>query len=198
MSAYRSGKRTWCDTGFYPVVERLFEGFDQNQSDVLLVDVGGGLGHDLHELITRYQSLPGKLLLQDREEVISTLEPSIKFQAAAHDFFTQQPVQHARAYYLHSVLHDWGNDDCVRILTALKPALKQSYSKILLNEIVLSEKHASVAATSMDQLMLVLGAMQERTESQWKELIRRSGLKFVDIWTYPGVAESVIEIELED
>jgi len=198
MSAYRSGKPTWCDTGFYPILERLLEGFDHNQSDVLLVDVGGGLGHDLDELITRYKSLPGKLLLQGREEVISTLPPSINFHASAHDFFIEQPVQHARAYYLHSVLHDWGNADCVRILTALKPALKQGYSKILLNEIVVSEQHASVAATSMDQLMLVLGAMQERTESQWKGLIQQSGLKFVNIWTYPGVAESLIEIELRD
>ena len=199
MSAYRAGKPIWCDTGFYPVTEHLIDGFDVNQSNVILVDVGGGLGHDLKELKTRYPSLPGQLILQDREEVISTLDPSsTTFQASAHDFFTPQPVQHARAYYLHSVLHDWSDDDCARILNGLKPALKRGYSKVLLNEIVICEERASLPATSMDQLMLVLGAMRERTELQWRSLLQKSGFKVACIWTYPGVAESLIEAELID
>ena len=86
----------------------------------------------------------------------------------SHGFFTQQPVKHARAYYLHSVLHNQSDDDCVRILTNLKPALKSGYLKIILNEIVVLESHASLSATSMDQLALVLGTMRERTELQWR------------------------------
>ena len=196
MSAYRAGKPIWCDRGFYPLFERLVEGFDDSQSGVLLVDVGGGLGHDLEELVARYPSLPGKLVLQDRAELISTLGATDKYEATAHDFFTPQVVEHARAYYLHSVLHDWGDEDCLRILNALKPALKRGYSRILLNEIVVSEQRASLSATSMDQLMLVLGAMRERTERQWRELLEKSGLGISKIWTYPGVAESLIEVEL--
>ena len=113
-----------------------------------------------------------------------------------HDFFTPQPVKHARAYYLHSVLHDLADDDCVRVLANLKPALKHGYSKVLLNEIVVLETHASLSATSMDQLVLVLGAMRERTESQWRDLLQQAGLRVVSVWTYPGAAESLIEAEL--
>ena len=199
MSAYRAGKPTWCDSGFYPLEENLVEGFDPNASDVLLVDVGGGLGHDLQELQTRYPSLPGKLILQDRAEVISTItSTTLTTQAQAHDFFTPQPVKHARAYYLHSVLHDWSDEDCIRILQNLIPALKKGYSKILLNEIVVAEEKASLPATAMDQLMLVLGAMRERTEKQWRDLLGEAGLKVGRIYTYPGVGESLIEVELAE
>lgn len=202
MSAYRAGKPTWCDPGFYPVSERLVEGFDTGISPTLLVDVGGGLGHDLKELGAKYPYLPGTLLLQDRAEVISSLPRSVAdqdpvpFEAVVHDFFTPQRVLHARAYYLHSVLHDWSDDDCVRILHNLRPAFKEGYSKILLNEIVVEEQAASLAAASMDQLMLVLGAMRERTEVQWKDLLQKAGLRVVKIWSYPGVAESLIEAEV--
>jgi hypothetical protein len=198
MSAYRAGKPTWCDPGFYPISERLVEGFDVSMSDVLLVDVGGGLGRDLQELREKHPLVPGKLILQDRPEVISTIpaDSKIIFQSMSHDFFTPQPVKHARAYYLHSVLHNRGNDDCVRILNNLKPALKSGYSKILLNEIVVLESHASLSATSMDQLALVLGTMHERTELQWRDLLQRAGLRVVSLWTYPGVAEGLIEAEL--
>jgi hypothetical protein len=167
MSAYRAGKPVWCDTGFYPV-ENLTKEFNRSASNTFLVDVGGGLGHDLQLLKERHPSLPGKLVLQDRQEVISTIpETSLSsLEAKAHDFFTPQPITHAKAYYLHSVLHDWSDEDCVRILKNLIPALKPGYSKILLNEIVVSESHANLQATSMDQLVFVLGAMRERTEKE--------------------------------
>lgn len=33
----------------------------------------------------------------------------------AHDFFTPQPVQNAKYYYLRTVLHDWADDKAVPI-----------------------------------------------------------------------------------
>lgn len=66
MSAYRSGKPSWVDPGFYPVWDRLGRMFDPDCSDVLLVDVGGEIGHDLRELKSKHSDLPGKLVLQDQ------------------------------------------------------------------------------------------------------------------------------------
>ncbi|KAI1330330.1 putative O-methyltransferase [Xylariaceae sp. FL0255] len=196
MSAYRAGKPAWVDPGFYPVSD-LGQGFDSSAGEVLLVDVGGGLGHDLRELKQKHPTLPGKLVLQDREEVISTLaDPDGVFEATSHDFFTPQPVKAARAYYLHSVLHDWGDDDCIKILENLKPALKKGYSKILINEIVVPNQDATWPVTSMDQLVFVLGALQERSEAQWKSLLERAGLRVTKIYSYEMGSESLIEAEL--
>lgn len=198
MSAYRFGKPTWCDPGFYPVAERLTQGFDASLSDTFLVDVGGGLGHELEELNEKHPSLPGKLVLQDRQEVISTIPAGkqTSFEANAHDFFTPQPIVHAKTYYLHSVLHNWNDDDCVRILQNLVPAMKAGYSRILVNEIVVSDTHASLLSTSMDGIVLVLGAMRERTEAEWRNIFQRAGLHVTGIWSYPGASEFLLETEL--
>jgi hypothetical protein len=129
MSAYRAGKPNWYD--FYPVTERMVEGFDSSISDVLLVDVGGGRGHDVATFAAQYPSCPGRIILHDREPVIASVIANASekqpFEAKAHNFFTPQPVKGARAYSLHSILHDWGDDDGVKILENLVPALLKGY-----------------------------------------------------------------------
>lgn len=199
MSAYRAGRTSWLNPGFYPVQERLGDQFNSTYSEVLLVDVGGGLGHDLQDLRKRYPGIPGKLVLQDRAEVVSEISTTTTdqtFQAISHDFFTPQPVKGARAYYLHSVLHDWSDDDCVKILEALKPALKEGYSTVLINELVVPSQKAEWPVTSMDHLMMVLGGMRERTEAEWRALLKRAGFKVLKIYSVDMGSESLIEAEL--
>ncbi|KAL4819588.1 S-adenosyl-L-methionine-dependent methyltransferase [Aspergillus spinulosporus] len=200
MTAYRADKANWFDEGFYPVKERLVDGFDERVSDVFLVDVGGGRGHDVLAFAARHPGHPGKLVLQDRAPVIAGVletgsETDRPFIAAAHDFFTPQPVVGARAYLLHSILHDWSDEDGVKVLQNLVPALKKGYSRVLLNEIVVREK-PTLAATNMDLMMLAHFAVRERTERAWSEILAHAGLRIVKIWNYPGVAESLIEAEL--
>lgn len=196
MAAYRAGKTSWLDPGFYPVQERLADEWNPDHSDVLLVDVGGGLGHDLRDLRERYPALPGNLVLQDRAEVLSQLSPTEHFEAMSHDFFTPQPVKGARAYYLHSVLHDWSDDDCVNILAALKPAMTKGYSTVLINELVVPSQKAEWPVTSMDHLMLVLGAMRERTEAEWRGILKRAGFEVLKMYSVEMGSESLMEAEL--
>lgn len=127
MSAYRAGHANWWDPGFYPVRERLVDGFDRAVSDVLLVDMGGGRGHDLDGLVAVHADhRPGRVILQDQESVVSGIADrgEKQYEVQSHDFFTTQPVKNARAYSLHSILHDWDDKDSLRILENLRPALK--------------------------------------------------------------------------
>lgn len=170
--------------------------FDAGSSDVLLVDVGG---HDVALFAGQHPSHPDKNILQDREPVIAGViagDKKLPFEAQAHDFFTPQPVKGARGYSLHSILHDWSDEDGVKILDNLVPALKKGYSRILFNEIVVSEEKPTLHATSMDMMMLAHFAASERTETNLREILENVGLKIVKIYTCPGVAESLIEAEL--
>jgi hypothetical protein len=199
MQTYRAGKANWYDPGFYPVAERMITGFDASLSDFLLVDVGGGSGHDMAAFVVQHSSHPGKVVLQDMEPAIAgrtTSNESQGFEAQAHDFFTPQPVKAAQAYSLHSILHDWSDEEGVKILENLVPALQKGYSRVLSNEIVVSEEKPTIAATSMDMMMLAHFAVRERTEADWRSILSKAGLKVVNIYTYPGVTESLIEAEL--
>ncbi|KAI1147630.1 putative hydroxyindole O-methyltransferase [Nemania diffusa] len=163
MSTYRAGKPLWLDPGFYPVTKRLIAGLNSDHSDIFLVDVGGDL--------------------QDQPSVISTVASDL-FEAMPHDFFTSQPVKHARAYYLHSVLHNWSDDDCIRILRQLRPTMKLGYSRLLINDIVMPRQNPTWPATSMDNLMLVLNAVQEQTEEDLNKLLKQTGFNLVKVYSY--------------
>ena len=79
---------------FYPVQKQLGDGVGSNDKSVLLVDVGGGMGHDLEELKAKHPELKGRLVLQDRPEVINKIEgPIPAIEPTVHDFFTPQPVK---------------------------------------------------------------------------------------------------------
>lgn len=71
------------------------------------------------------------------------------------------------------------------------------YSMLLLNEMVVPNKGASLLAAQRDFVMMsVLGAM-ERTENHWRVMAAKAGLKVEKIWTDVPDAESVIVLTKE-
>ena len=104
--------------------------------------------------------------------------------------------QGARAYHLHSVLHDWDDASSISILKNIVSAMEKGYSKLLINELVVPDQGASWSITSMDWLMLALGTVKERTEQDWHRVVEAAGLKVTGIWTKEQGTESLIECEL--
>jgi len=107
MTGYAKVRPRWHD--YYPVIERLGTGLRTDAPAVLLVDVGGGLGHEIAGFHAQFAQLPGRLILQDQESVISQVKNSTEPLSPAitplhHDFFTPQPPEchSARAYFCGS------------------------------------------------------------------------------------------------
>ena len=89
MSAHRAGRPLWFT--FFPVEKSLFEDL---QSSELLVDVGGGFGHDLFAFRAAYPDHPGRLILQDLPETIEGVSKTDSgVELMSHDFFTPQPIK---------------------------------------------------------------------------------------------------------
>lgn len=43
---------------------------------------------------------------------------------------------------------------------------------------------------------MTLGAVKERTEKQWRELLQQAGFKVTGIWTYEQGTESLMEAQV--
>ena len=94
MGGYSQGRPSWMDEGFFHVRERLIEGAKPDGDTVLLVDIGGSIGHDLAEFKTKHPNASGRLVLQDLPAVlgqIASLDEGI--ERMAYDFHTEQPVK---------------------------------------------------------------------------------------------------------
>ncbi|PKX97732.1 S-adenosyl-L-methionine-dependent methyltransferase [Aspergillus novofumigatus IBT 16806] len=198
MTTQRVGHVQWLD--FYPIEEQLLPGFDYSDDPnaVLLVDVGGSVGHEIQAVKKRYPKIPGRMVLQDRPATIERVKPENGMEVMAHDFFTEQPIKGARAYYFRSVLHDWDDDRCRVILGHIKDAMKPGYSRILINEFSIPLRGACTFATHSDFFVMSVNAAVERTEKQWYDLIESVGLKIDRIWTLEPDSESILEVSIPE
>ena len=92
MSAYRGGKPLWFT--FFPVQEELYQKLEKDDNTILLVDVGGRIGHNLIAFRAAFPDIRGRLILQDLPQTIkeiSYIHGSI--ESMSHDFFTPQPIK---------------------------------------------------------------------------------------------------------
>ncbi|KAI0601120.1 S-adenosyl-L-methionine-dependent methyltransferase [Biscogniauxia sp. FL1348] len=195
MTAWAKYKLPWPE--FYDT-KSLVEGADLTDGGVLCVDIGGHHGVDLTRLLNKHPELPaGALVLEDLPEVLSGAKGlSEKITAVPHDFFQPQPVQGSRAYYFHSVFHDWPDAVASQILRHVAAVMKKGYSKLLINDMVLPATGTSAIQASMDVEMMSILSSYERTESMWVSLVASAGLKIIKIWPDGRGNESLIEAEL--
>lgn len=136
MTGLTADKLDW--TTVYDT-NRLIDGADLSPgAPTLFVDVAGLHGMDTTRLLDRHPSLPsGLLVVQDLPEIVEAQTGLDKQSAAGghprldsrirrmpHDFYNPQPLLGARAYFLHTVLHDWPDANCVRIC---KPGLRNTF-----------------------------------------------------------------------
>lgn len=197
MRGYRLGRKPWVAPGFYPVKERLVDGFVGGDDTPLIVDIGGSVGHDMEQFHEYHPDAPGKLIVQDLQRVIDGIKNiNLVVTPMAYDFLTEQPVKGARAYYMHSVLHDWPDHVCEKILARVKDAMKPGYSRLLINENVIPSTGAWWETSALDLTMMAILGATERTEGNWHDLIEKAGLKIVKIWSGGRGVESLIEVEL--
>ncbi|KAI9690721.1 MAG: hypothetical protein M1820_009873 [Bogoriella megaspora] len=164
---------------FYPVEQRL----QVKDTEVVLVDIGGGIGHDISEVKAQFPNLPGRMILQELPHVIDSIQQPLAsgIETLKHDMFTEQPIKGAKAYYMRTVLHDWPNKQALVALTRIREAMTRD-SVLLLNENALPLNNVPKYSAHLDFTMMEILGSLERTERQWVDLITESGLKLIKIW----------------
>ncbi|KAK1728335.1 S-adenosyl-L-methionine-dependent methyltransferase [Colletotrichum acutatum] len=181
-------------TELFPA-ETLTEGDDPQVP--LLVDIGGSTGHDVLKLHSIYPETASRLYLEDLESVVEQAVLPEGVNKVPYDFFTAQPIKDAtgaKAYLMHSILHDWSDAPARKILEMQKEAMTPGFSRLLIHDNIFETALAHPQTTAFDIQMMAMVAGQERTEDQWRELINSAGLHVVRIWRLKSAVHSVIEV----
>jgi C-methyltransferase len=138
-----------------------------------IADIGGGRGHLLRAVLAAAPAAEGVLF--DLPIVIDSLafddEPRLSTQAG--DFFIDA-LPAADAYLLLDVLHDWPDEQCVAILTAIRGVATED-SVILIIEDVIPEGRADPRASTLDIVMLTVTGGRERTAGELGGLLATAG-----------------------
>lgn len=154
MIVRQSKSTKWFDV--YPVRTRMEEA-RTDESDVLLVDVGGGSGHWAQEFRSAMpaQEYSGRVVVQDQPSVVSKIHFA-GIEGMVYDFFTPQPIKGARFYLFKQVMHDWEDNKAIEILRNTAKSMIQSRSTLLIDDYVLPEEKVGLQATCMVSSMFPL------------------------------------------
>lgn len=177
-----------------------------------VVDVGGGNGHVAAHLAKHFPDLD--FVVQDLESNVETgrqtiqqhgVENRVKYQT--QDFFEPQPADlRPTAYILSRVLHDWQDNECVRILKPLLPAMEKYGTKLLIIERILPDKVGELPRSkewhlrTTDILMYTLSGAKERDLKSFEILLKKADerLRVVDCRQPVNTILGSLQVELKN
>ncbi|KAD4981804.1 hypothetical protein R6Q59_001520 [Mikania micrantha] len=174
------------------VISSYKEGFLGSKGT--LVDVGGGTGTAISEIIKAYPHLKG--INFDLPHVISSA-PSYDDSNITHvagDMFISVPP--AETIFMKWILHDWSDDDCIKILQNCRKAISKETGKLIIVDIVQQPKARDIFNDIRFTYDLVMfshfSGGRERTENEWKKLLKEGGFGHYNIIKIPAL-QSIIE-----
>lgn len=147
------------------------------------VDVGGGRGVLLEEVLSHNEHLTGTVF--DQPHVVPTgpserasASVAERWSATTGSFFEAVPA--ADVYLLKWILHDWPDDACVQTLRTCRRSLDDGGVVLVVETLLDRPGHEAEAAFS-DLNMLVLPGGRERTADEYAALFDAAALHLVDV-----------------
>ena len=190
------GKPLFAFLGEHPEEAGLFDaamnGFHAGETEAMLeayslveistlADIGCGNGSVLTAALKRYPKLRG--LFFDQSHVMERARPSIqasgladRYQLHSGSFFEAVP-RGAEAYLLRHIIHDWNDEDSVRILRNIRAVIPER-GRLLLVEMVIPEGNDPAIAKGFDIVMMLFPPNGlERTAAEYGELLKSAGFE---------------------
>uniref|UniRef100_A0ACD5U1G4 Uncharacterized protein n=1 Tax=Avena sativa TaxID=4498 RepID=A0ACD5U1G4_AVESA len=159
-----------------------------------LVDIGGGIGEAAQVISEAFPHVECSVL--DLEHVVSNAPAGTKVKYVAGDMFESVPP--ANAAFLKSVLHDWDDEKCVKILESCRKAIppREVGGKVIIIDTVVEaglqdKKHKEVHVLFDMYMMLINGI--ERDEQEWSKIFVEAGFSGYKITPVLGF-RSIIEV----
>ena len=155
----------------------LIAAYDFNAYDTI-IDVGGGHGRLLAAILETAPNSRGVLF--DLPEVVAGAPELFRkygvddrVQIEEGSFFDSVP-DGGDAYVLKNVIHDWPEEDAVRILKNVRNAARTG-ARLLLCEFVIPDHDRDFHGKWVDIEMLVVAGARERTANEYGRLFDQAG-----------------------
>jgi hypothetical protein len=182
--------------GARQVVAAVLDAYDFGQFGTI-VDVGGGNGALLAGILGRHPKVRGVLF--DQPHVVAGAPVLLeeagvadRVDIEAGDFFVSVPPD-GDCYLLKWVVHDWEDDDAVRILRTVRAAMGDDATLVLV-ERELGPPNTKLDAKLSDINMLVGPGGQERTAAEYTTLLATAGFRLTACIATPSASDVITAV----
>ncbi|WKU46088.1 methyltransferase [Streptomyces sp. VNUA116] len=162
-----------------------------------IVDVGGGRGGLVRAVLRKNPGLSGVLFDQEQtvaehlfDEGAGAKEIAGRWRTDSGSFF-ESVTTGGDIYVLKHILHDWKDEDCLRILRAVRTAIPAG-GRLLAVDAILPPGNEPHTAKVLDIIMLTVVTGRERTEQEFRDLLGEAGFRVDRIISTPNFS-SIIE-----
>ncbi|KAL2317404.1 hypothetical protein Fmac_031280 [Flemingia macrophylla] len=161
-----------------------------------LVDVGGGTGTMAKAIAKSFPLMQCTVL--DLPHVVAGLQGNENLKYVEGDMFKAIPP--ADAILLKSILHDWNDEECIKILKNCKKAITMEgkKGKVIIIDMVVDEENRDDESFEtqlfFDTVMLAFLNGKERSKKEWINLIYSTGFDDYKITPSLDGLRSLIEI----
>ena len=160
-----------------------------------IVDVGGGHGMVLSAILAANPGVRGTLFdLQAGIDAAKRGEggplPGVTFVAG--DVFDFVPAD-GDVYLLRHLLHDYDDDDCLRMLKNVRSAMKPE-SRVLVLEKTVPTDDTPGPGRWLDLHVMLLTGGRERTVPEYSALFERAGLRLSRVLPTAHPAVEIVEV----
>jgi SAM-dependent methyltransferase len=174
------------------VAEEVASAIDTSNAEHI-VDVGGGSGSVIAALLKRNPSLHGTILelahvVPRARAALAELGLSSRCRVLEGDFFNEIPS--ADIHILKYIIHDWDDEQSVRILLNCSRALRTN-GRVILVERMLREDGRPSSTPLADLNMLVLLPGRERTAKEYAALLEAARLRLDRIIEMPPALQLI-------
>lgn len=149
-----------------------------------LMDVGGGNGSNIVNLLQNYPEMKG--ILFDLPQVVERAEPHIeqagltdRCQLIGGSFFESVPAG-ADAIFLRHIIHDWDDEKSLTILRHCHAVMSEN-SRLLVVESVIPPGNDPFPGKFLDLVMLMIPGGKERTAEEYEALFEQAGFELTRI-----------------
>jgi hypothetical protein len=160
-----------------------------------VVDVGGATGNMLAAILSHHPGPEGLLfdrphVVQDAPALLAARGVAARVRIEPGNFFERVPAG-GDAYLLSHIIHDWNEEQCLTILGHCRRAMPPD-SRLLIIETVLPPGDTPHPGKMLDMVMLVLPGGQERTETEYGDLLGKAGFRLTRVVPTDSVV-SIVE-----
>lgn len=140
-----------------------------------IADIAGGRGHLLRAILKQSPETEG--ILFDQPHVVGQVAPEKgeKLTVVGGNFFTDA-MPKADAYLLMNIIHDWPDEESVRILSGIRKRMPAN-GKVLIIETVVPTAPGPHLSKELDIAMMVLPGGKERTQDEYAALAAKCSLR---------------------
>ncbi len=164
-----------------PRVQAILQNYDFSSTKTL-VDVGGGSGCMLAEIIQKYTHIKGVLLdcdpvIADAKQEAITKGTVTNIEWVSGNYLESVPPN-ADTYLLSHIIHSLNDEQALIVLNNCHRAMSKD-GKLILIEALVNDKNKFDIAKWMDLNMLVTTNGRERTEKETLELLGKANFRFL-------------------